>query len=92
MHITKEDKIMFLEGVPALLIALLIFVVLYPFYLNNNTVNKNIKAFKNSEVLVCYNTLIVSDANWKLADNHLINNNSAGYLSIDNCQIKKETK
>lgn len=48
------------------------------------------KAFKNSEVLVCHNTLIVSDANWKLVDDHLINNNSAGYLLIDNCRIKQD--
>lgn len=47
------------------------------------------KAFKNSEVLVCYETLIVSDSNWKLVDRHLINNNSAGYLLIDNCKIKR---
>lgn len=50
------------------------------------------KAFKNSEALVCYDTLIVSDSNWKLLDKHLINNNSAGYLLIENCKIKKETK
>lgn len=48
------------------------------------------KAFKNSEVLVCYDTLIVSDSNWKLLDNHLINNNSAGYLLIGKCRIKKD--
>lgn len=48
------------------------------------------KAFKNSEVLVCYDTLIVSDSNWKLLDNRLINNNSAGYLLINKCRIKKD--
>ena len=48
------------------------------------------KAFKNSEVLVCHNTLIVSDENWKLVDDHLINTNYAGYLLIDKCQIKKD--
>ena len=48
------------------------------------------EAFKNSEVLVCYDTLIVSDSNWKLVDRHLINNNSAGYILIDNCEIKKD--
>ena len=48
------------------------------------------EAFRNSEVLVCYDTLIVSNSNWKLVDNHLINNNSAGYLSIDYCKIKKD--
>lgn len=53
------------------------------------TLEETTKAFKNSEVLVCHNTLIVSDANWKLVDDHLINNNSAGYLLIDNCEIKE---
>lgn len=48
------------------------------------------KAFKNSEVLVCNDTLIVSNSNWKLLDKHLINNNSAGYLLIENCKIKKD--
>ena len=48
------------------------------------------KAFNDSEVLLCYDTLIVSNSNWKLVDNHLINNNSAGYLLIDNCKIKKD--
>ena len=46
------------------------------------------EAFKNSKVLVCYETLIVSDSDWKLVDNHLINNNSAGYILINNCKIK----
>lgn len=48
------------------------------------------KAFKNSEVLVCYDTLIVSDSNWKLVNNRLINNNSAGYMLIQNCEIEKD--
>ena len=56
----------------------------------NYEVSKNTEAFKNSEVLVCYETLIVTDSNWKLLDNHLINNNSAGYLLIENCKIKKD--
>jgi hypothetical protein len=53
------------------------------------TIEETTKAFKNSEVLVCHNTLIVSDANWKLVDDHLINTNSAGYLLIDGCRIKE---
>lgn len=47
------------------------------------------EAFRNSEILVCYDTLIVSDTNWKLVADHLINNNSAGYLDIEKCKIKK---
>lgn len=53
------------------------------------TLEETSKAFKNSEVLVCHNTLIVSDANWKLVDDHLINTNSVGYLLIDDCRIKE---
>lgn len=53
-------------------------------------ITETTEAFRNSEVLVCYDTLIVSNSNWKLVDNHLINNNSAGYLSVDNCKIKKD--
>ena len=55
-----------------------------------NTDEYTTQAFKNSEVLVCHETLIVSDSNWKLVDKHLINNNSAGYILIDNCEIKKD--
>lgn len=53
-------------------------------------ITETTEAFKNSEVLVCHDTLIVSDSNWKIVDNHLINNNSAGYLLIDHCKIKKD--
>ena len=58
--------------------------------ISDYNIERTTKAFKNSEVLVCYETLIVSDSNWKLTDNHLINNNSAGYILIDNCKIKKD--
>jgi hypothetical protein len=50
---------------------------------------KNIIAFNNSEELICYDTLIVTNSNWKLFENHLINENSAGYLDIANCEVQK---
>ena len=50
---------------------------------------KNIIAFNNSEELICYDTLIVTNSNWKLFENHLINENSAGYLDIRNCEVRK---
>lgn len=50
---------------------------------------KNIIAFNNSEELICYDTLIVTNSNWKLFENHLMNNNSAGYLDIRNCEVRK---
>ena len=66
-----------------------LFVCLTALYIHKNIeMEETTEAFRNSEVLVCYDTLIVSNSNWKLVDNHLINNNSAGYLSIDNCKIK----
>ena len=40
-------------------------------------------------ILVCYKTLIVSNENWKLNQDHLINNNLAGYVNIENCEIQK---
>lgn len=46
------------------------------------------KEFRNSEVLICYGTLIVTDSNWSLSGNHLINNNSAGYVNINQCSLK----
>lgn len=92
LKLTKVDKIMFLEGVVALFfsVLILVFVDFSPLATTNTSIEETTKAFKNSEVLVCHNTLIVSDSNWKLVDNHLINNNSAGYILIDNCKIKKD--
>ncbi len=49
---------------------------------------KNINAFNNNEVLVC-GTLIVSNSNWNLVNNHLINTNSAGYINIENCEAQE---
>ena len=70
----------------------IVFVLLcYIIYLNIIKYNQELQeAFKNSEVLVCYDTLIVSDSNWKIIENNLINNNSAGYLLLENCKIKKD--
>ena len=50
------------------------------------------EAFKNSEILVCYETLIVSNSNWCLSKDHLINNNSAGYVKLRDCKVKNENK
>lgn len=89
IKLTKDDKIMFLEGIAALFFSALVFM-LFSFLAANTRVEETSEAFKNSEVLVCYETLIVSDSNWKLVDDHLINNNSAGYISIDKCKIKND--
>ena len=76
----------------SMVITIVIIVLLcYIIYSNVIKYNQELQeAFKNSEVLVCYETLIVTDSNWKLIENHLINNNSAGYLLIENCKIKKD--
>ena len=49
----------------------------------------NIKSFNNGEVLVCHRTLIVSNSNWKVVDGNLINDNTAGYVNIQNCEVQK---
>ena len=67
-----------------------VIVVSVLFIVMTSKISEITEAFKNSEVLVCHDTLIVSDSNWKIVDNHLINNNSAGYLLIDHCKIKKD--
>ena len=56
--------------------------------LRNNNVENNILAFNNNEILVCYDTLIISNENWKLNGDHLYNHNSAGYINIKNCKIQ----
>ena len=93
MNITdlqKEQKILVIKMI---LTAIFLCIICYVIHLRiDEYILETSKAFKNSEVLVCNDTLIVSDSNWKLLDKHLINNNSAGYLLIDNCRIKKETK
>ena len=76
----------------SMVITIVIIVLLcYIIHLNIIKYNQELQeAFKNSEVLVCYDTLIVSDSNWKIIENNLINNNSAGYLLLENCKIKKD--
>lgn len=56
--------------------------------ISNKTESKE-DAFRNSQILVCYETLIVTDSNWYLSGENLINNNSAGYVKLKDCKIKK---
>ena len=44
-----------------------------------------IEAFNNSEIIICHESLIISNVSWKLIDGNLINNNIAGHLDIKNC-------
>lgn len=72
-------------------IFIVLIIALINFFLkSDNYINDNIEAFKNGEVLVCHKTLIVSNENWKLNQSNLINNNSVGYVQIENCEIQKE--
>lgn len=48
--------------------------------------------FKNGGSLVCSRTLIINNTNWKLHQDNLINNNIAGYISIYDCEIKKNER
>ena len=50
---------------------------------------RDTKNFINGDVFKCHNTLIVSNSNWRLVGDHLINNNSAGYINFKNCVIEK---
>lgn len=56
--------------------------------INKPTVKELTTAFNDGKILQC-SDLIISNNNWKLAEDHLINNNSAGYLDISTCTIKK---
>lgn len=47
---------------------------------------KKIKSFEEGNVLVCYGTLIVTNSNWSISADHLINKNSAGYINIKDCK------
>lgn len=59
--------------------------------LSNNYEQKNkVKAFNNNKTLLCFDTLIVTNSNWKLSEDNLINNNSAGYVKIKDCKVKYE--
>lgn len=49
-------------------------------------IDKKIKTFDEGNVLVCYGSLIVTNSNWSLSGNHLINKNSAGYINIGACE------
>lgn len=88
LDVLNDEKVLLKEALIWVGIAILALVYLH--ISGNMELAETSEAFKNSEVLVCYETLIVSDSNWKLVDNHLINNNSAGYILIDNCKIKKD--
>lgn len=48
--------------------------------------DKKIQSFRDGNVLVCYGTLIVTNSNWSISGDHLINNNSAGYVNITDCK------
>lgn len=50
----------------------------------------NIDAFNSDKTLVCFSTLIITNSNWKLSNDNLINNNSAGYISIKDCEVKHD--
>ena len=87
IKLTKDDKIMFLEGT-ALFFSAIVFVLFSLLNQTNTSISKTKEAFNNSEITICHESLIISNVSWKLIDGNLINNNIAGHLSIDNCKIK----
>lgn len=70
---------------PIVVLAVMTVIVVYLQFIPKNINSNIISKFNNSEIIVCHNTLIISNSNWKLSGNHLINNNSAGYIEIKNC-------
>lgn len=72
-----------------LIITLVLFSILVISFKDKENRGKNLQeAFNSGEVLICSDTLIVTNSNWKLTDSNLINSNSAGYLDIYKCKIK----
>ena len=83
--LTKDDKIMFLEGVVALFFSAIVFVLFSLLNLTNTSISETKEAFNNSEIIICHESLIISNVSWKLIDGNLINNNIAGHPDIKNC-------
>lgn len=84
-HSNKQRTIIFLFGWIVFLIAIAVI------FSNKAESDKkaNIKSFNNGEVLVCHRTLIISNSNWKITEDHFINDDSAGYINIQNCEVQK---
>lgn len=55
--------------------------------MKSNEQDRKIEAFKDGKLLQC-DKLIVSSNNWYISHDKLINNNSAGYINIDKCEVK----
>ena len=83
MNIVLDNAFIIVKG-----IVVAICIGLSVWFLTTNSASKNIKSFNDGDVLVCHSTLIVTNSNWSLSGEHLINNNSAGYLDIRNCVRK----
>lgn len=87
-----HNKIYTLEDLKRILIitTIILLSVLVISFMDIENRGKNIQeAFNSGEVLICSDTLIVTNSNWKLTDSNLINSNSAGYLDIYKCSVKK---
>lgn len=80
-----------LEDLKSILIIVIIFIsILIMSFMGKELRVKTLQeAFNSGEVLICSDTLIVTNSNWKLTDSNLINSNSAGYLDIHKCSVKK---
>lgn len=85
------NKTYSLEDLKRILIVVIILIsILIMSFMDKEQRDKNLlESFNSGEVLVCYDTLIVTNSNWKLTDSNLINSNSAGYLDIHKCSVKK---
>ena len=81
---TRKDR--FLIAGLSVLVGTLIFLMLTG---DIKKLQRDTKYFNEGELFRCHNTLIVSNSNWSLSGDHLINTNSAGYINFKNCVIEK---
>lgn len=81
---TRKDR--FLIAALSLLVGTLVFLMLTG---DRMKLQRDSKYFNDGQVFKCHNTLIVSNSNWSLSGDHLINTNSAGYINFKNCVIEK---
>ena len=80
-----RNKDRFLIALLSFLVGSLVFLMITG---DDIKLKRNIQLFNEGKIFVCHNTVIVTNSNWRLVDDHLINNNSAGYINFRNCVIE----
>lgn len=80
-----KTKDRFLIALLALLVGIMFFLILTG---DDMKLKRDTQLFNEGKLFVCDNTLIVTNRNWHLSGDHLINNNSAGYINFRKCVIE----